>query len=133
MFELFKDSRVVFMVLCFSCQLGELCDIMINVARFHFQFVELCCCFIMGIRIVPILDEILLKFFPHVYVGGGRYRPPHDPVFHTSFPLGNSSSLYKGKGVCDFAVGIGHNVGVGIKELVEFEFVHELIGLCSIA
>ena len=132
-FELFEDSWVVFVVLCFSCQLGKLRDVMVDVARFHLQFVEFRCCFVVSVCIVPVLNEVLLELFPHIYVGRGRYRSSHNPIFHASFPLGDFGSLDEGEGVCDFAVGIGHNVGVGIEELIEFEFVHELVGSCSVA
>ena len=133
MFKLFEDGRVVFVILCFSHQLGKLCDVMVDVACFHLQFVEFRCCFVVSIRVIPILDEVLLKFFPHIYVGRGGYRSSHNPIFHASSPLGDCGSLDEGEGVCDFAVGIGHNVGVGVEELIEFEFMHELIGSCSVA
>ena len=51
------------MVLHLSCQLSKLGDIVVNVAFFHFKFIELGGGFVVGIRIVPILDEILFKFF----------------------------------------------------------------------
>ena len=72
MFELFEDSRVVLVVLCFLRQFGKLCDIMVDVASFHFQFVEFCCCFVISVGIVLVLDKVLFKLLPHIYVGGGQ-------------------------------------------------------------
>ena len=87
----------------------------------------------MSIGVVPVLDEILFELIPHIYVRGGRYWSSHNPIFYTAFPLSNGGPLYKGEGMCNFSVGVGHNWGVRIEELVEFEFVHELVGFCSVA
>jgi hypothetical protein len=105
---------------------------MVDIASFHFQFVEFSRRFVVCIGIVPILDEILFEFLPHVHMGGSWYWPPHNPIFYAAFPFGNGSSLYEGKGVCDLSVGVGHDWGVRVKELVKFEFVHELVGSGSI-
>ena len=87
---------------------------MIYIAAFHFEFIEFGSSFVMGICVIPVLDEILFKFLLYVDVGWGQYRPPHDPVFHASFPFGDCSALYEGEGVCDFSIGISHDWGIRI-------------------
>ena len=93
---------------------------MIDVAPFHLQLVEFCRCFVVSIGIIPVLDEVLLEFVPYVYVGRGQYRSSHDPIFDAMFPFGHRGSLYKGEGVCYFSVGVIHEWGIQIEELVEF-------------
>ena len=133
MFELFKDCRVVLVVLRFSGQLGKFGDIVVDVGPFHFELIQLGCRLIVGVGVVPVLDEILFEFFPDINVRGGWYGPPHDPVFYASFPFGNGTSLYKRECVCDFSVRVGHDWCGGVEELVEFKFVHKLVGLRPIA
>ena len=109
MFELFKDGRVIFVILGFSCQFSEFCDVVVNVASFHLQFVEFCRRLVVSICIVPVLDKILLELVPYIYVGRCRYWPSHDPIFYAAFPLGDSCSLYESEGVHDLSVRVGHN------------------------
>ena len=132
-FELFENCRVVLVILRFSGQLGELRDVMIDIASFHFQLVEFRGCFIVGVGVVLILDEVLFKLVPDIYVGGCRYWPPHNLIFYAPFPFGDRSSLYEGEGVRNLSIGVRHDRGVRIKELIEFEFVHELVSSCSIS
>ena len=87
----------------------------------------------MGIHVIPVLDEILFEFFPYIYMWGCWYQPSHDPVFHTSFPFSYCCTLYKGEGVCNFSIGVIHEWGIQIEELVKFEFMHKLVGFCSVA
>ena len=100
-FELFEDSWIVLMVLCFLCQFGELCDVMVDVASFHLQLVEFCRCFVMSVGIVPVLDEVLFELFPHVYVRGGRLLRlfPSFTLLHAylglSSPNPHSYSLFR--------------------------------------
>ena len=65
-------------------------------------------------------------------MGWRWYWSPHDPVFYASFPFSHSCTLYKGEGVCDFLVRIVHDWGIGIEELIEFEFMHEFVSSSSI-
>ena len=106
---------------------------MIDIAPFHLQFVEFCCRFIMGISVVPILDEVLFEFFPDIDVGRSRYGSSHDPIFYTLFPFGDGASLYKCECVRDFLIRVSHDWCGGVEKLIELEFVHELVGFCSIS
>ena len=133
MFELFKYSWVVLVVLSLSGQLGKLRNVVVNVASFHFQLVKFCCGFVVGISVVPVLNKVLFKFLPDVNMGGSRYGPPHDPIFYASLPFGNGASLYEGKCMCHLSVWVGHDWCGGVEELVKFEFVHELVGSGSIS
>ena len=45
----------------------------------------------------------------------------------------SSISLYEGKGVRNLPVRISHDWGIGIEELIEFEFMHEFVGFCSVS
>ena len=111
------------MILCFPCQLCEFGDIVVDITPFHFEFVEFSSGFVMGIRVVPILDEILFEFFPYIDVWRGWYWSSHDPIFDASFPFSYGHSLYKSEGVCNLSVGVVHDWSVGIEELIQLEFV----------
>ena len=118
MFELFQNGRIIFMILRFSCQFCELGDVMVDITSFHLEFIEFSSSFVVGICIVPILDEVLFEFFPYIDMRQGWYQSSHDPVFNTMFPFSYSCPLYKGEGMCDFSIGVIHDWGVGIEELV---------------
>ena len=62
---------------------------MVDIATFHFEFVELGGCLVMGIGIIPVLDEDLFKFIPDVEVWGSGYWSSHDSIFYTAFSLCN--------------------------------------------
>ena len=133
MFEFLEYRWVIFVVLSFSGQFGKLGDVVIDVSSFHFQLVEFGRRFVVGIRVVPILDEVLFEFFPDIDMRGSRYGPSHDPVFYASFPFGYGTSLYKCECVRNLSIWVGHDWCGGVEELIKFEFVHELVGSCPIS
>ena len=133
MLELLQDHRIIFVILCFSCQFGKFGDVVIDVTPFHLQLVKFGSSFVMGICIIPVLDEILFEFFPYIYMWGHRYWSPHDPVFYASFPFSYCCTLYKGEGVRNFLIRVVHKWGVGVEKLVELELVHEFVSSCSIS
>ena len=120
------------MILCFSGQLGKFCDVVIDVASFHLQFVEFHRCFVVGIGVVPILDKVLFELLPDIDVRWSWDRSSHDPVFCAAFPFRDGGSLYERERVCDLSIRVGHDWCGGVEELVELEFVHELVHLRSI-
>ena len=118
MFEFFQNGRVVLMILRFPCQFCELGNVVVNITSFHFEFVEFSGGFVVGIRIVPVLDEILLEFFPYIDVRRGWYQSSHDPVFDTMLPFGYGCPLYEGEGMHDLSIGVIHDQGIGVEKLV---------------
>ena len=87
----------------------------------------------MGVCVVPILNKVLLKFFPYIYVWGRWYWSSHDPVFYASFPFGYCRTLYEGEGMRDLLIWVIHEWGIRVEELVEFELVYKFVGSCSIS
>ena len=85
------------------------------------------------IHVSPVFKECLFKVIPHGSVWERGSRDGHYPVLCMSAIFSDGTSSDVCEGVCGSGVGVSNDWVVGIKELEDFEFMHELIRLRLIA
>ena len=121
------------MVERFTRQLGELSDVLINVVTLHSQFVKFCGCVIGFIDISSRLDEFFLKVFIDRFVWSRRNGNGQDPVLRALFPFVDVWAIYIGEGMGYFLPWIHHNWVRRVHELIEVQFLKEMISLLSVS
>ena len=78
------------------------------------------------------LNKFFLKVFINCFVWSGRSGDGQNPVLRASFPFVDVWATHIGEGVGNLLPRIHHDWVCGVHELIEVEFIKEMIGLLSI-